>query len=135
MSRESLFIFLADTILVTHVLFVFFVIIGLAVTYLGYFLKWPWVRNRIFRLVHVMAIGVVVIQSWAGIICPLTIWEMKLRKSADSEAYSGSFIQYWLQDLLYYSAPEWVFILLYTAFGILVLVSWYLVRPNKKAEK
>jgi len=77
----------------------------------------------------------VVIQSWIGVICPLTIWEMALRENAGAEGYSGSFIQHWLQKLLYYSAPEWVFIASYTGFGIIVLLSWFLVRPNQFSGK
>lgn len=133
-SNQSLLIFLADTILIVHVLFVIFVVFGLVAIYLGYFLKWRWVRNRFFRIVHLIAIGVVVVQSWIGVICPLTIWEVALRTEADTKTYSGSFIQHWLHSLLYYTAPEWVFILLYTGFGSLVLLSWYLVRPNTRAR-
>lgn len=130
MSRETLLLFLADAVLVIHVSFVFFVVCGLLAIYAGYFLKWSWVRNRLFRIVHLVAIGIVVIQSWVGVICPLTLWEMALREEAGAAVYSGSFIQHWLQSLLYYSAPEWVFIVLYTGFGSLVLASWYLVRPD-----
>jgi hypothetical protein len=60
---------------------------------------------------------------------------MALREKAGVEAYSGSFIQHWLQSLLYYNAPDWVFIALYTGFGSLVLASWYLVRPNQVIGK
>jgi hypothetical protein len=133
-SKESLLIFLADAILVVHVLFVFFVVFGLLAIYVGFFLKWHWIRNRAFRILHLFAIGIVVVQSWIGAICPLTIWEMALREEAHSASYSGSFIQHWLQRLLYYSAPEWVFIVLYTGFGGLVLASWYLVRPKARTR-
>jgi len=134
-TQESLLIFLANTILLTHVLFVIFNIAGLVFTYLGYFLKWSWIRNRTFRILHLFAFGIVVLQSWVGVICPLTTWEMFFREKAGMEVYSGSFIQYWLQNLLYYNAPEWVFIVLYTAFASLVLAGWYLVPPNKPAAK
>ena len=135
MPRESLLIFLADTILVTHVLFVFFVVFGVVAIYLGYYLKWHWVKNPAFRILHLVATGIVVLQSWFSVMCPLTIWEMSLREEVGSETYSGPFIQYWIQSLLYYSAPEWVFIVLYTGFGSLVLASWFLVRPNQFKRK
>lgn len=133
MPRELLLLLLADGILILHVLFVCFVVIGLFAVYLGYFLRWQWVRDLKFRLLHLVAIGVVVMQSWLGLICPLTIWEMALRKEAGAATYSGSFIQHWLHQLLYYTAPEWVFMLLYSAFGALVLASWFLVRPKRRA--
>jgi hypothetical protein len=130
-SRELLLLLLADAILVVHVLFVCFVVFGLFAVYLGYFFNWYWVRNLKFRLLHLFAIGIVVLQSWLGVICPLTIWEMALRKEAGAGTYAGSFIRHWLHQLLYYTAPDWVFILLYSAFGLLVLASWFLVRPKR----
>jgi hypothetical protein len=131
-SRELLLLLLADAILVVHVLFVCFVVFGLFAIYLGYFFNWHWVRNLKFRLLHLIAIGIVVLQSWLGVICPLTIWEMALRKEAGAGTYTGSFIQHWLHQLLYYTASEWVFIVLYSAFGLLVLASWFLVRPKRQ---
>ncbi|MDQ7727606.1 DUF2784 domain-containing protein [Halomonas sp. SpR8] len=125
---------LADTILIIHVLFVAFVVLGLFAVYLGYFLNWRWVRNRVFRIIHLCAIGYVVGQAWLGAVCPLTIWEMALRAEAGAATYSGSFIQYWLHSLLYYSAPEWVFVVVYSVFGSLVAASWFVVRPNKRAH-
>ena len=80
MSRELLLLLLADEILVVHVLFVCFVVFGLVAVYLGYFLNWLWVRNLSFRLLHLLAIGIVVLQSWLGVICPLTIWANGAKK-------------------------------------------------------
>ncbi|WGI26995.1 DUF2784 domain-containing protein [Halomonas alkaliantarctica] len=129
----SLLILLADALLILHVLFVAFVVLGLFAVYVGYFLNWQWVRNRAFRIVHLCAIGYVVVQAWLGVVCPLTNWEMALRAKAGTATYSGSFIQHWLQSLLYYSAPEWVFIVVYTLFGTLVLASWFVVKPRQRA--
>ena len=50
---------------------------------------------------------------------------------AGEAGYEGSFIQHWLQSILYYSAPDWVFIVAYTVFGALVLASWFVVRPER----
>lgn len=125
---------LADTILILHVLFVAFVVFGLFAVYVGYFLNWRWVRNRVFRIVHLCAIGYVVGQAWLGAVCPLTTWEMALRAEAGAATYSGSFIQYWLNSLLYFTLPEWVFVVVYTLFGSLVLASWFVVRPRKRTR-
>lgn len=120
---------LADALLILHTLLVAFVILGLVAIYLGQILNWRWVRNVWFRLSHLAVIGIVVLQSWLGVVCPLTEWEMALREGARVAGYEGSFIQHWLQAILYFSAPEWVFILVYTVFGALVLASWFVVRP------
>ncbi|OAL61254.1 hypothetical protein A6R74_16860 [Halomonas sp. ALS9] len=111
-----------------------FVVLGLFAVYTGYFLNWKWVRNRLFRIVHLCAIGYVVIQAWLGVVCPLTVWEMALRAQAGAATYSGSFIQYWLHSLLYFTLPEWVFVVAYTLFGSLVLASWFVVRPNARSR-
>ncbi|MDJ0916814.1 MAG: DUF2784 domain-containing protein [Woeseiaceae bacterium] len=120
----------ADLILVIHVTFVLFVVLGLVAILLGGWLNWSWVRNRWFRILHLVAIGVVVLQAWLGRLCPLTIWEMALRAKAGDATYEGAFIAHWLQSLLYYDAPMWVFAVAYTAFGALVVLSWFLVRPR-----
>ena len=131
MSAELLYLIAADAILLIHVLFVVFVVLGLLLIFAGKLLAWRWVHNFSFRLTHLVAIGVVVLQSWLGAICPLTVWEMNLRDMAGDSVYEGSFITHWLQTLLYYRAAEWVFVLLYTLFGVLVIASWYWVRPRR----
>ncbi|WP_421870710.1 DUF2784 domain-containing protein [Motiliproteus sp.] len=121
----------ADLILIGHVLFVAFVVFGVVAIYLGRIWAWPWVRNFWFRVLHLAAILFVVLQSWVGAICPLTTWEMQLRARGGGEGYEGAFIQHWLQMLLYYEAPEWVFIVAYTAFAALVIASWFVVPPKR----
>lgn len=130
MVPEAMYLVLADSLLVLHVAFVAYVVLGLLLIYLGHFLSWSWVRNLWFRTTHLIAIGIVVVQSWLGVICPLTTWEMALRSRAGDASYEGSFIQHWLQAILYFSAPEWVFILSYSVFGGLVLLSWFVIRPR-----
>ena len=122
----------ADLVLATHVAFVLFVVAGLVAILVGKLVGWDWVRSRRFRLLHLAAIGVVVAQAWAGVICPLTTIEMKLRAAAGDATYPGSFIAHWMETLLYYEAPDWVFTAVYSAFGALVVVSWFWVRPDKK---
>lgn len=121
---------IADAILLVHVLFVGFVIIGLLLILLGKPLSWSWVRNPWFRLLHLAGIAVVVLQAWAGIICPLTTWEMAFRAKAGDAVYSGTFISHWLETILYYRAPAWVFIVCYSIFGLGVVASWFWVRPR-----
>lgn len=121
----------ADLVLVVHVALVGFVVMGLVLVYLGKFFSWRWVRNPWFRLLHCATIVVVAIQAWLGLICPLTIWEMQLRRLAGQAAYEGSFITHWMSSILYYHAPAWVFTSAYTVFGVLVLASWFIVRPRR----
>lgn len=130
MKSSALYSLAADALLVTHVLFVVFVVLGLILVYVGRLLTWHWVRNPWFRIAHLLGTGIVVLQSWFGATCPLTIWEMKFRSMAGGAVYAGSFLMHWLNELLYYQAPPWVFVTCYTVFGCLVLSSWFLVRPR-----
>ena len=130
MDSGFVYLLAADAILFLHVLFVVFVVVGLLLILVGKALSWSWVRNPWFRLIHLIGIGVVVLQSWLGVICPLTSWEMALRSKAGGAVYAGSFVSHWLEQILYYRAPAWVFIVCYTAFGLAVLASWVLVRPR-----
>jgi hypothetical protein len=131
LSTESLYVLAADAILVSHVLLVAFIVVGLVSIYTGKWLSWSWVRNYWFRLLHLAAIMIVVLQSWLGVVCPLTIWETEMRELAGGEGYEGSFIQYWLQSILYYEAPAWVFIVAYTVFAGVVVASWFIVPPER----
>jgi len=131
MTDSTFYAVAADAVLVLHVLFVLFVVIGLVLIISGKLLAWSWVRNPWFRLLHLLAIFIVVLQAWAGVACPLTDWEMLLRTQAGDATYSGSFIAHWMESLLYYHAPGWVFTLIYTIFGTAVLMSWFWVRPRK----
>ncbi len=82
MESKTLYLLVADVLLLTHVLFVVFVILGLLLIVAGKLLSWPWVQNPWFRLAHLIGIVVVALQSWLGAICPLTTWEMALRVKA-----------------------------------------------------
>jgi hypothetical protein len=53
-----------------------------------------------------------------------------LREKAGEAVYAGTFISHWVSTLLYYQAPDWVFVVVYTAFGAIVISSWVWVRPS-----
>ena len=121
---------LADFVLILHASFIAFVVFGLILIVMGLLRQWRWVRSFWFRLSHLLAIGIVVIQSWMGIICPLTIWEHELRMMADKISYSGSFVAYWLRKIVFYQAEPWVFSMGYTIFAGLILATWIWGRPQ-----
>jgi hypothetical protein len=131
METGFFYLLAADLLLIGHVLFVAFVVFGLVLILIGKLLAWAWVRNPWFRLAHLAAIGIVALQSWLGVICPLTTLEMSLRERANDVVYSGSFISHWLESLLYYQAPVWVFTVCYTGFAALVVISWFWIRPRR----
>lgn len=121
---------LADLVLATHVGFVAFVIVGLLLVLAGGWRGWAWIRNPWFRAGHLAAIAIVVAQAWLGVICPLTNLELALREKAGDATYEGAFIAHWLQRVLYYEAPPWVFVTAYSMFGLAVAFAWWKYRPR-----
>ncbi|MBC7989876.1 MAG: DUF2784 domain-containing protein [Luteimonas sp.] len=125
---------LANAVLVVHAAIAAFVVFGLLLVVVGNLNHWGWVNNGWFRVAHVSAIGVVVAESWLGFVCPLTTLEMWLRSRAGEASYGGGFIEHWLERLLYYSAPPWVFTAAYSAFALLVLATWWCFPPRFKSR-
>ena len=121
---------LADATLILHVALVVFIVAGLAVIIVGNLRAWPWVNALSFRLAHLAAIAIVVAEAWIGAVCPLTSLEMWLRTQTHAATYSGSFIEHWLQRILYYNAPAWVFTLGYSLFGLAVAATWWYFPPT-----
>ena len=128
----SLSLMLANAVLVVHAAIAAFVVAGLLLIVVGNLGHWRWVNNAWFRVAHAAAIGMVVAESWLGFACPLTTLEMWLRSRAGEASYGGGFIEHWLQQLLYYSAPAWVFVAVYTLFALLVLATWWYFPPRFK---
>ena len=126
---------LADAVLSLHVGVVLFVVVGLVLVLAGNWLRWHWVNAWWFRLAHLGAIAIVVAEAWLGIVCPLTTLEMWLRAQARGPTYTGSFIEHWLQRLLYYDAPGWVFVLAYSVFGLMVVASWWVFPPRRRDRR
>lgn len=132
MISAGLYGLLADTILVIHFSFVIFVVAGFVLILLGLLAGWSWVHNQIFRITHLLAIGIVVLQAWFGRLCPLTAWENELRRLAGQSGYEETFVEHWLHDILFYQAESWIFTTMYTGFGALVMLVWFLGRRRKK---
>ena len=125
----------ADIVLCLHFAFVVFVVAGLVLIVVGNLLGWKWVNSFWFRFAHLAAIVAVVLESWFGVVCPLTDLEMWLRARAQETTYAGSFIEHWVQSFLFYSAPPWVFALAYTAFGAAVAAAWWYFPPGRGSVK
>ncbi len=82
---------LADLVLVVHLTFVLFVVLGGLLV-----LRWPaaaWL--------HVPAAVWGVLIEYTGWICPLTPLENSLRMRGGEAGYSGGFIEHYIQPLLY----------------------------------
>src|SRR5262249_20085571 len=133
---SAMYTFLADVLTGVHLGYVAVVVFGLVLTLLGKALGWQWVSNRWWRSIHLAMIVGVVIRAMIWRECPLTWWEHDLRDLAveagqDRFSYVGQI----LHDILHPSAvPMWVYLPLYSAFGLLVIGTlWYVPVRWRKA--
>lgn len=128
---------LADVIVIFHFCYVAFTVGGEIVVLLGGVLRWQWVRNLPFRIVHLAAVVLVAGEALAGAACPLTVWEYNLRVRA-GQAVEGqlSFVARLVRSIIFYDFPAWVFLAAYVAFAALVAVTFFVVvRPRRAALK
>lgn len=120
---------MADALLVVHFLLAGFIVAGLILVWLGAACGWLWVRNPWFRYLHLAAIVFVAAEALLGYACPLTEWEDLLRGGARPESFVGR----WVQRLLFYRAPEWMFSAAYVAWAAATLFTLRAVPPRRKA--
>jgi hypothetical protein len=121
----------ADVLVTIHAAYVSFIVFGLAAILLGVVFNWGGVRNIWFRSIHLVAIGIVVAESLAGVPCPLTVWERELRFMAGQASYAGDFLGHWAHKLIFYRAAPGVYTALYVAFGMAVVAAFVLAPPRR----
>lgn len=122
-------IMLADIILIIHFLIVGFNVGGLFIVWIGAIFRWKWIRHFWFRVAHLTAIGIVALEAVFGVACPLTEWEHRLRMQ-DGGGYEGSFMQYWIHKIMFYSAPEYLFTIVYVSFTLIVIATLIFIPPR-----
>lgn len=104
-----LFSGLADLAVLLHALFILFVIGG------GFLvLRWP--RLAWLHLPAALWGGMVELAGW---FCPLTDLELYWRQRGGAVGYSGSFIEHYLEPLIY---PAWLTMQLQIFLGVGVLL-------------
>lgn len=119
---------MANIVLVIHFLFVLFVVGGLPLIWVGNWMGLSFVRNRRFRFFHLAAILYVTAESLLGVVCPLTWLEDTLR----GRPTETGFIERWLHSILFYQFPEWVFLVVYVLFALLVIITFRLIPPQPR---
>ena len=82
---------LADAVLILHLLFVIFVVLG------GWLVAWR--PKLIWAHLPVLAWGIWI--EFSGAICPLTPLENSLRVRGGEAGYSGGFIEHYLTSAIY----------------------------------
>ena len=117
----------ADAVVVAHIAFVLFVVLG------GVLVD----RYRRLAWVHVPAVAWGVAIEWLGGICPLTPLENHLRQRGGATGYHGDFIDKYLLPLLYPAnvTAEVQMWLGGAALGINLLVYWRIARRALKRTR
>ncbi len=113
----------ADTLVLAHLAFIFFVVVG------G-FLAWHW-RRLAWLHIPVACWGVLI--ELSGWVCPLTPLENDVRRLAGEVGYDGGFIEHYVIPIVY---PAELTVGLQIGLGMLVLLlnsfayAVYFIRPK-----
>lgn len=103
------FRYLADALVVFHLVFVAFVLFGALLV--------AWRRWIIWLHLPAIVWGALVeINAW---ICPLTPWEQHLRRAAGQSGYEGGFVEHYLLPILY---PPGLEPRIQLALGVVVII-------------
>jgi hypothetical protein len=124
---------MADIVVAVHAAYVAIVVIGFAAILIGSAAQWRWVGNFYFRTAHLAMILLVCAEALSNTSCPLTRLENALRPRSGETGYGRDFIGYWLDRLIFYDAPSWVFTAAYLTFGMLVLLTLWFVPVRRPA--
>jgi Protein of Unknown function (DUF2784) len=122
---------LAAAVLAAHLVIVLFNVFGLVAVPIGAVRGWRFVRIRWWRLLHILLLAAVAGQAFFGRACILTLWQAAL---AGGAAERTPLIMRWVDRLIYWPLPLWVFAVLYAVvFGYALALFW-LVPPRRRAE-
>jgi hypothetical protein len=121
---------LAQLILAVHLAVIAFNVAGLVVIPLGAALGWRFVRLRWLRLVHLGSLGVTAVQALAGRDCFLTDWQSALSGEAPQPL-----ITRFVNNLIYWPLPQWVFTAAYVGVFVYVVGLWWWVRPAAASSR
>ena len=119
-----IFFLLADIVLILHLAFVMFVVLGALLVSRWKRLIW----------IHPLAVFWGALTEFAGIVCPLTPLEVSLRRLGGAAGYEGGFIEHYLIALLY---PESLTRQIQTWLGFAALLpnvliyGWMLVKSSR----
>jgi hypothetical protein len=121
---------LADTVAVIHFAYAAFLIVGWLLIVLGIFLRWGWVRNFWFRIVHLLMMAYVAMEALFDIICPMFDWEERLRDMAGETIDNASFIGRWAHDFFNWGLTPEMSRLIDGLFFLAIVLVFIFVPPR-----
>ncbi|MFL6210527.1 MAG: DUF2784 domain-containing protein [Pyrinomonadaceae bacterium] len=121
---------LADFVVVIHIAYVAYIIVGLGLILVGWQRRWPWVRNLWFRLTHLVAILIVVLELILQTTCPLTMLELNLRSWAGQPVTATPFVDRLMHFVLLGWLPGAVTNSTYVLVALVIAVTFVLAPPR-----
>ncbi len=118
---------LADIVVVTHLLWIFFLIVG---AYWGR-------KHRAVMVAHGAGLVFAVVSQIFGWYCPLTHLETRLAaKQNPALAYPGSFLAHYAEKLVYINvAPATIFVLTLVLVGVTAWIYWMAFRKAGHSDR
>ena len=95
---------------------------------LGYKFSWSIYKNKTLRLIHLVLMLFVTLETLLGIVCPLTLVENYLSGTLEDK----TFVSYWLGKIIYWDLPSIFFSILYSTCLIWIIIMWKIFPPQKK---
>ena len=120
---------LAGSILAAHIAIILFNVFGLIAVPLGALCGWGFVRVRWWRVLHLVLLGTVALQAMLGRACILTLWQAG---AAEGAANPAPLIMGWVNRMIYWPLPIWVFAALYLVVLGYALALLWLVPPARR---
>jgi hypothetical protein len=121
---------LADAVLLVHIAVIAFNIFGLVAVPLGAWRGWTFVRVAWWRVLHLALLFAVAAQAVLGRACFLTLWQAALE--GGGQGTPPPLIYAWIEGLIFWDLPIWVFAALYVAVLIYALALMWLVPPRRR---
>lgn len=115
---KTLFLAAADAVVVVHLFWILFLILGALPGS-----RWAWVKWT-----HLAALAFSIALQVFGWICPLTHLEIWLRSSGGAPPYEGTFIRHYVEQVVYAEIPRSALLI-----GTLIVVAlslWLYRRPR-----
>ncbi len=116
----------ALSILLLHFAVIAFNVAGCVLVPIGAWRGWRWVRGFWFRSAHLLSLAVVALQALLGRACFLTIWQ----GDVSGASHVQPLVAGWINRLIYWPLPLWVFAVAYVVVFVYVIVLWIWVRPR-----
>jgi len=113
-------------VLALHLAIIAFNVAGCVLIPIGAWRRWRCVREFWLRLAHLLSLATVALQALLGRACILTIWQ----GDASGASHVQPLIAGWINRLIYWPLPLWLFAVAYAAVFAYVIALWIFVRPR-----